>query len=84
MAPVGRNRTPHCGQASERLSAKVGGVFVQTLGLTVNGGKRVTREILSFAVIWNLFLVFLENPISISLCHVFLGCYLSIELLVTL
>lgn len=44
--------------SAQRLSVKVGGFFVQTLKLTVNSGKRVTREILSFAVIWNLFLVF--------------------------
>lgn len=78
---VGR---PPKGTSAQRLSVKVGGFFVQTLRLNVNSRKRVTREILSCAVIWNLFLGFLVNPISISLYNVFLECYLSVELLVTL
>lgn len=80
LRAVGRAPT---GTSAERLSVKVGGFFVQTLRLAVNSGKRVKREILSSAVIWNLLLVFLVNPIFISLYTVFLECYLSVELLVT-
>lgn len=72
-------RPPKCGSA-RRLSVEGRWGFGRTLRLAVNSGQRVAREIVSFAIIWNLF--FLVNPTSISLC-VFLECYLSNELLVT-
>lgn len=58
-APGGRSRTRRCGRppagtSAQRLGVEVGELFVQTSRLTLNGGEKIVKEIISF----DLFLVF--------------------------